>query len=51
MKIKLTRDHTMFSVELFVLGRSPFVRADRTDPSRRNENFPSKNAPVRSVKS
>ena len=34
------------------LGRFPFVRTDRPDHSRRNENFTSnQNYPTRSVKS
>ena len=35
-----------------VLGRFSFVRTDRPDPSRRNENFTfNQNYPARSVKS
>ena len=35
-----------------LLGRLPFVRSDRSDHSRRNDNFPfNQNSPARSVKS
>ena len=48
---------TMFSSENrtlndLILGRFPFVRTERPDPSRRNENFTiNQSYPTRSVKS
>ena len=48
---------TMFSSEnrtlnVLLLGRFPFVRTERPDPSRRNENFTiNQSYPTRSVKS
>ena len=46
------RDQIAFCAFHSFLGRFPFVRTDRPDPSRSNENFTfDQNYPTRSVKS